>query len=190
VTTPKDRALQTLGRVVVNFQRLEHILKVLAGVAPIFGNLEAIDLAIEQRREETGRLTLGSAVKSWRAALSGELKARLPTPDLFSITAHCQVQFKLDRAIQDAHLQGLTALVKERNGLMHGMLAQFPWESEPDCDELTAYLESLIQAIEQHMHYLQPILASLNGLGSGTIVIEQGNHERAYRAYVLPPGDT
>lgn len=58
-------ALYAVGRNVVNFQRLEHILKQLALFAPICATPARIQSEIEKRRARAERLTLGRAVKKW-----------------------------------------------------------------------------------------------------------------------------
>src|SRR3712207_5497362 len=58
-------AFYAIGRNVVNFQRLERILKQFALWAPICATPSTLQSEIETRRAKVMRLTLGGAVKKW-----------------------------------------------------------------------------------------------------------------------------
>lgn len=187
--TPKDAALHTLGRTVVNFQRLEHNLKLLASLAPFETYAHTVDSHILKQREKADRFTLGAAITSWIDVLDGKVVKHERIDDLYSATISRRMVFNLDPDVQEAHANGLKALLEERNTLIHGGLVRFPWESEADCLELTTYLESLIAAIAEQMQFLEPIADSLRELDNGTLVIEQGETTRQFVAYMVPKGD-
>lgn len=54
----KSDALYAVGRNVLNFQRLEQMLKRLSSVAPISAPVSALKSVIETRKATTERLTL------------------------------------------------------------------------------------------------------------------------------------
>lgn len=188
--TPKDKALHTLSRVVVNFQRLEHNLKLLSNLGPIYGHIESIESQLERRLEKSSRFTLGAAINSWIDVLNGKTMPEGRTEDLFSITINHNITFNLDPSVQEAHANGLKALLEERNAIIHGGLADFPWNSESDCEGLIVYLDSLNSAIGEHMQFLKSISESLQRVfKSNTIVIEPGKNEWEYRASLLQTYD-
>jgi hypothetical protein len=57
-------AFYAVGRNVVNFQRLERILKQLAMWAPLCATPSTLQRVVEKRRAKVKRLTLGDAVKN------------------------------------------------------------------------------------------------------------------------------
>lgn len=187
--TPKDTALHTLGRTVVNFQGLEHNLKILASLAPFETYAHTVDNHIEKQREKAGRLTLGGAITSWICVLEGKVEKPTIMGDLYSATVRREMVFNIDPKVQEAHAAGLRTLLEERNTLIHGGLAEFPWESAPDCVELTDYLESLNGAIAEQMQFLEPIADSLRALDNGTLVIQQGDTAPHFVAYLVPKSD-
>lgn len=58
-------ALYAVGRNVVNFQRLEQILKLLARFAPVYTTPSTFQSELEKRGRRVNRMTLGAAVKKW-----------------------------------------------------------------------------------------------------------------------------
>jgi hypothetical protein len=183
---PKDAALHTLGRTIVNFQRLELLLKHLAQFAPVEGPIHTIDMQLKTRKEKADRFTLGAAITAWLDVLDGKVGKPVTTNDIFAITMKSRVCFNIDAALQEAHAAGLKALLEERNSIIHGELAQFPWDSDVDCRELATYLENLNEAIKQHMDFLEPIVAALTRVNSGTATVEPGEHPRHYVAHLIP----
>jgi hypothetical protein len=63
-------ALYDIGRNVVSFQRLEHILKQFALLAPICATPSTLQSAVEKQRAKAQRLTLGQARKDVTTKLS------------------------------------------------------------------------------------------------------------------------
>ena len=78
IFTPKDLALRAVGRTVVNFQRLEHNLKVLARLGPVEGVLAKVRRDIEKRAEKASSFTLGQAIQAWMGALPRSLHLLAP----------------------------------------------------------------------------------------------------------------
>ena len=67
--TFKDAALRAVGRTVVNFQRLEHNLKIAARLGPLEGVLSKVQRDHERRTEKASSFTLGQAIEAWLTEL-------------------------------------------------------------------------------------------------------------------------
>jgi len=84
--TFKDAALGAVGRTVVNFQRLEHNLKIAARLGPLEGILAKVQRDFERRIEKTSTMTLGQSIEAWLSVIKGGGPRTNPTPDLFDPT--------------------------------------------------------------------------------------------------------
>ena len=186
---PKDKALHTLGRTVVNFQRLEHCLKLFSRLGPLEGPIYKIEKQLEGRAERSERFTLGNAINAWLDVLDGKVERPALINDLFAATMRTRISFAVQPEIKESHAEGLKALLEERNLIIHGALVAFPWDSDPDCIELTTYLESINGAIKEHMQFLEPIANSLIDLSNGPVEIAPGEHPRQYIAIGPPKSD-
>ena len=71
--TSKDAALRAIGRTVVNFQRLEHNLKLAARLGPVQGTIPKIQRDIGRRFERAETLTLGQAIQAWLRFCADEI---------------------------------------------------------------------------------------------------------------------
>jgi len=81
--TPKDRALHTIGRTVVNFQRLEKVLKALTVLTPIQGTIESIEGKMQRRIEKANQSTLGAAITLWLNNINSQHEHANHEADLF-----------------------------------------------------------------------------------------------------------
>src|SRR5262245_9215205 len=128
VLNPRDAALKAVGRTVVNFQRLEHNLKLAARLGSSHGTLPKIQRDLEGRIERATALTLGQAIHAWLSVGQGEPLETSYTPDLFDATMQVSFSWGSDAESQSAHGGALKSLLETRNNLIHGGLVQFQWE--------------------------------------------------------------
>jgi hypothetical protein len=175
----KDAALRAVGRTIVNFQRLEHNLKVAARLGPIKGTVQKVQRDIARRQERADSLTLGQAIQAWLTYCDGADGQVDWTPDLFDVSIHLTFSLESDAESRNAHAEELGSLLAIRNDLVHGRLAQFQWESPEACDalvlELTAvnakiseqleYVTDLCRAIQAGlMEYTESVVAAITGV--------------------------
>src|SRR6266545_504068 len=132
----KTTVLRAVGRNVVNFQRLEKILKELTLRAPISAPIKSIEALMATRLSRTERITLGAAVKAWIGMTSNpyhEQEEPIQTDETV-------VTFWFDSSIAKRNLEEraaeLNALALERNTLIHQDLAQVDFTSEFVCRAL------------------------------------------------------
>lgn len=154
----KDAALRAVGRTVVNFQRLEHGLKLAAQLGPVQGTFQKIQRDFEKRRERAQSLTLGQAIQSWLSCLEGGPVQPVWTPDLFDISVRMTFELEADNELADSHAQILSALLEIRNALVHTRLAMFPWDSPDSCQELVTELDSVNTRIVEQIDYVASLL--------------------------------
>lgn len=156
--TSKDAALRAVGRTVVNFQRLEHNLKLAARLGPVQGTPAKIQRDIEKRGERAAALTLGHAIQAWLSASEGEQLMASYTPDLFDATIRMTFSLGTDNELHSANAATLRSLLETRNELIHGRLVKFEWDSPEDCDRLVMQLDELNRSIAKQIEYVHSIL--------------------------------
>jgi hypothetical protein len=159
--TPKDAALRAVGRTVVNFQKLEHQLKLAARLGPLHGTVQRIQVDVAKRRERANSLTLGQAIQAWLDNCSGTSEQVESTPDLFDISFQARFSVEFDAESRDRHAKALSDLLELRNDLIHSRLAWFEWESPQACDHLVVELDNMNAAISEQLQYVHLILTAM-----------------------------
>lgn len=171
----KDVALRAIGRTVVNFQRLEHNLKLAARVGPLQGTLAKIDRDAQKRAKRAETLTLGQAIQAWLLAAQSEPIESGYTPDLFDVTFQVSLSLISDAERLRAHGAALQSLLETRNSLVHGRLVHIEWDSPDACARLVSELEVVNEAIRIQMEFVTAILSAVRELGA----IREEDWERA-----------
>ena len=159
--TSKDAALRAIGRTIVNFQRLEHNLKLAARLGPPRGTVHKIQNDIARRHERAATLTLGAAIQSWLSYIEGTPVQDGVTPDLFDVSIELTFSLEPDAESDLAHANALKALLKQRNDLIHTRLATFQFESPKACKKLVAELDKVNVAIIEQLDYVGSLLAAI-----------------------------
>lgn len=154
----KDAALRAVGRTVVNFQRLEHNLKIAARLGPLQGTALKVQRDIEKRSQRASALTLGQAIQAWLDACEGEPRPTSHTPDLFDATMRVTFCLDMEADTHGGQAATLRSLLDTRNQLMHGGLAKFDWDSTEECHRLVMQLDELNQSIAAQIEYVHSIL--------------------------------
>ena len=172
-TASKDAALRAVGRTVVNFQRLEHNLKLAARLGPVEGTLPKVQRDAEKRTERATTMTLGQAIQAWLCAAARESPTSSYTPDLFDATLQMTFSLDVDTASQDAHGTALKGLLEARNKLVHDDLARFPWDSPDECDRLVTDLDKVNEAIRVQLDFITAILGAVRAIDPKDIELAQ-----------------
>jgi hypothetical protein len=159
--TYKDAALRMVGRTVVNFQRLEHNLKLAARLGPLQGTIPRVQRDIAKRHERASTLTLGQAIQAWLLNCDEPPAQSTGTPDLFDVTVQMTFAFESDAESRAHNAKALRELLDVRNELIHSRLAKFEWESPQECNNLVAELEQVNAAISRQIEYTSSLLAAI-----------------------------
>lgn len=150
----KDAALREVGRTVVNFQRLEHNLKLAARLRPLHGSVLKVERDLQKQTEKAASMTLGAAIQAWVVAINGDRIIGDYTPDLFDVTVQMTFSIGLNEENLSAHASALDGLLKARNALIHVDLARFEWDSPASCDRLIAELAALNGRIAVQLEFV------------------------------------
>jgi hypothetical protein len=157
-------ALYAIGRNVVNFQRLEHILKQLALFAPICATPSRLQSEVEKQRASAQRLTLGGAGKKWTESEFHTTEPKqVPRLDQQII-----ISFGFDLPTTPEYFDQLSgelkSLAQERNCLIHQDLARLNFEDEAECNALSIQLNAQNDRIIRAIKFLETILAQMKEL--------------------------
>ncbi len=177
---PRDAALRAVGRTVVNFQRLEHNLKLAARLGSSHGTLPKIQRDLERRIERAAALTLGQAIHAWLSIGQGEPLETSHTPDLFDATMQVTFSWGSDAESQSAHGVALKSLLETRNNLIHGGLVQFQWDSPAECERLVRHLDQVNDSIVAQLEFVGSILRAFGSIRPEAL-------EAAYQEFELSP---
>jgi hypothetical protein len=172
VFAPRDAALREVGRTVVNFQRLEHNLKMLARLGPLEGTLAKIQRDFERRAEKAGSFTLGQAIYAWLEAIEIDRPQATRIDDLFDPTFRCTFSIGRDSEVRQAHGETLKALLEIRNNLVHRGLVKFDWKSRCDCESLVEVLTDLNESIVSELDFLAAIAKGMQSIREEDFEIE------------------
>jgi hypothetical protein len=153
-----------VGRTVVNFQRLEHNLKLAARLGPLRGTIQKIQKDISKRHERASTLTLGQAIQAWLEYCYSQPSTNQETPDLFDVSVQTSFSLESYPASQAQHADALSALLRARNELIHSRLATFRWESPEACDALVADLKQVNTSIAEQIEYTSALLKAIADL--------------------------
>jgi len=178
--TPRDNALKNLGRTIVNFQRLEHCLKLLAKLRPMNGTISKIQRDLEKHAEKTSGFTLGQAINAWLETLDGYGPDQPVVKDLFDVTLKSEIEIDIAPEIKAVHAEQLRSLLTDRNGLIHGGLVEFDWDSPGECKDLAGSLDVLNEAIGEQIDFLHSIIKGVGSLSPEEFRVVEGESRSTY----------
>ena len=159
-------ALYAVGRNVVSFQRLEHILKQFALWAPICATPSTLGSVVEKQRAKAQRLTLGGAVKKWiESEFHKTSQKEGPQGRDDQIIISFGFELPMTPEYFDQMSGELESLAQERNRLIHMDLAQLNFEDEAECIALSIQLNAQNDRIIRATEFLGPILERMRELG-------------------------
>jgi len=159
----KSAALEAVGRILVNFQQLEHNLKLAARLGPLEGTLQKMQRDAKSRADRAATMTMGQAIGAWVAAANSEPMESGYTDDLFDATM--QLTFTVgDASSREKRASALRTLLEARNRLIHGGLIAVNWDSSEDCARLIDDLGDLDRAIREQVVYFGTMLRAIGAI--------------------------
>ena len=137
----QDEAFRKIGGNVFNFQKIEHLLKVLIANAQTSGwahNFQENQIA---RRDKIAQKTMGTLAGEFfsstvKCSDDDEKHNRVVKEPTFSTSLNLENEFHEEKRRE------IEMLVNERNELIHQRLIDFNPTSIQDCQDLIAYLDS------------------------------------------------
>lgn len=161
----RDEVFQKIGRNLVNFQRIELMLKYLIANGQVSGYMSELKQIQEKKLEGVKKKTLGTLVGEFvettfqSSDTSTDTTAELKEPYIyFSFSVEADADF------YGSKKRELKALVDDRNDLIHHLLPRFNTESIDSCLEIRDYLDQQRERLIPEYEYLKSTIESFEEL--------------------------
>jgi len=180
--TPRDEVFRKIGRNVVNFQRIEMLLKHFVTTGDISGTVDTLIQNFTKKKESIGKRSLGQLIEAFHSIICGEppncdeLK-----PDEVGLALGVRIEMEAEAA--NALKERLKALVAERNQLIHHDLGEVNFESDEECRQLSEKLDEQNLRIHSKMDRLRSLLESASESQSDLVAfIQSGGFAEAMKS--------
>jgi hypothetical protein len=172
----RDEALRKIGRNVVNFQKVEACLKYLIAVSDVQTNKDGLSAEHRRRAAKTQRLPFGYLSEGFFQTIYGAEPVAVAANNGTAISMSTSFRVEADAATVKRQKRNLSALVTERNRLIHQDLSAFDHNSIASCRGLIAKLD------EQNVR----VLSQLEELA--TLITEFKSHMYALKEWAEGDG--
>lgn len=153
-----DEALRKIGRNVVNFQKIEGMLKLIISRHDIKGPTNEIESLVKDKESSVEYESLGKLAKEYFGSVYSDPENL--DEDTTIENTHFQIRFRIMAEDGSLPLQktDFEHMVSERNRLIHQMLVRFNPKSRDSCQELINELDKQFETIKRHYTNLRNIL--------------------------------
>lgn len=169
----KNEVLRKIGRNVMLFQQMEHILKYLLASGKNSGYASELKTNQEQRAATIHKQTMGQVVGQFlENTFSVPNEATNKPAELKEAWFSFRCTFECDDAVYEQRKNALTSIVAERNDLIHHLLPKWDFNSVesstaieqhldqqrekilPELENLKALAKTMQEAIKEHADFL------------------------------------
>lgn len=155
----RDEALRKLGRNVVNFHRMERLLKGINAWNGMSSRGDTFRKNLRRRIKALSKRSMGRLVNEFFASLASKpSEEEIP---LDETQVSISIEIKEAREARRERQRALRRLVSERNALIHRRLSEFDPDSIESCNILCKYLDEQNTRIIVEMEELNGVVAKL-----------------------------
>lgn len=140
-TPDVDEVLRRIGRNLLLFQQIEHILKHLMSSARFEGTIALAQANHEERRAKIHKQTLGQLVGQFADDVLADAGERDAPENLSEAYVSFRFTIQTDSAFVEQHKAEMKAVVDARNDLIHHFLPRWAPASEQSTREALTYLD-------------------------------------------------
>jgi hypothetical protein len=158
----RDVAFRKIGRNLVNFQQFERALKLIIVRSDVRGYVSELAKILRDKDKDIDRKPLGWLVQGFfKTVYSNHASHDGPANELDEVWMSVSVRIESNKdSIRDRRRQ-LRELVKERNLLVHRLLANFDPDSVESCEKLISLLDEQVDRMEHHYQSLMGIIGNM-----------------------------
>jgi len=157
----RDEVFQKIGRNLVNFQKIELMLKHLIANGQVSGYINEFPKSQKKKVADTRKKTLGTLVGEFvETAFQSPNSSPEPTAERIEPYISFSFSVEADGDFYESKKRGLKALVDARNDLIHHLLPRFNPESLNSCLEIRDYLDQQRERLIPEYEYLKSIIES------------------------------
>jgi len=158
----QDKVFEKIGRNLLNFQKIEQLLKLLIANGRVSGHMSETKEILERQAAAVHKQTMGNLVGKFvdNTLLGHEESSQTtfePKEPYFSISFNVNA----DTDFYESKKQALKSLVDDRNDLIHHLLPRFNPESIESCSETEQYLDQQREKLIPEYDYLKSLLVGL-----------------------------
>jgi hypothetical protein len=163
MSEPKEIALRKIGRNVVNFQKIEAMLKIFVSQSRFKGPVNNIAEILEERKQVVQKQSLGKLTEDYFKSFTSSMEHIHEYPDdRNEAWVSLSVQIENEDGTLPQQKATFKFLVSERNRLIHQMLADFDTESTDSCNDLIKELDKQDEMIQREYTNLQYLLKAFH----------------------------
>ncbi len=157
-----NEALRKIGRNVVNFQKMEAMLKHLIACGNIQGYASDLTRVIGDRLNFFAKRPMGQLTDEFVSTFSKSARPAEGPEDLAEAWLSCSFEIESGEDFAKERKTALKAIVEERNKLIHQMLAHFDTGSLESCVTLSAELDEQHTKLIPEFALLESMVRALN----------------------------
>ena len=154
-----DEALRKVGRNVVNFQKVETCLRYLIAVSDVQTSKDGLSAEHSRRIAKTQRLPFGHLSEMFYQTIYGAEPVAVEPNNGTHISFSSSFRVEADAATVKRQKRTLSALVTERNRLIHRDLSGFDHNSISSCRNLIAMLDEQNVRVLSQLEELAALIA-------------------------------
>lgn len=140
----RDEVLRKIGRNVVNFQKMEAMLKLLNTQQAISGSISDLSRIAAKAKKATSKQPMGRLADAFIRSVYSPEQSVSEHGSVEEVSVTFSLRIEADPALVAERRRALRSVVRERNKLVHQWLASFDQNSLESCKALGADLD------EQH----------------------------------------
>lgn len=155
--------LRKIGRNMMLFQELEHLLKYVIAYGNISGYVSEIADIKAKQVEAVSKQTMGQLVGQFIENAHSNSETNFDESEEFN-EAQISINFRIETTPERyaEKKESLDKLVRERNELVHHLLPRFDTKSKASCDELSKQLDIQSEVVRNQIKELQAVITSRN----------------------------
>jgi hypothetical protein len=159
ISATRDLALSKVGRNVVNFQKMEAMLKFILKVANFSVPISGVQQHLNTQTTRLQSQPMGQLVESAAKNLHAERPA--PLPDVKEIWLTYSISLSEGGSQLHEWRREMRNVVRERNNLIHRMLASWDPHSIDSCHALCEALDAQRERILRAYEHLESIVRAI-----------------------------
>lgn len=158
-----DEVLRKVGRNMMLFQQLEHLLKYVVANGNLSGYSSELKDIQAKKAEVVKKQTMGQLVGQFLENTNPDYEAFSDEPEVLE-EPHISFRFRIetDPKNHEEKKQALADLVNQRNELIHHFLPKFDSTSQASCEDIGKKLDVQSEVIRREIKKIQAIVQAFN----------------------------
>lgn len=161
----QDIAFRKLGRNLVNFQQFERALKLIIVRSDVRGYASELAKILRDKDKDIDHKPLGWLVQDFfKTVYSNHSSHDGPANELDELWMSISLRIGSNKNSIRHRRRQLRELVKERNLLVHRLLANFDPDSVESCEKLIRLLDEQVDRLKPHYESLMGIIGNMQAV--------------------------